>query len=103
MTSPARPASAAAAPAALRRCAYTSVLNRLAVMEFRLIRRRIAGDLDQVAIGVAAVMRRHRAECTGLRDGSFGDRHTTGPQVCADVAGADFGDEAQVERAGSVD
>ena len=37
MTSPARPASAAAAAAARRRCAYTSVLNRPASMEVRLI------------------------------------------------------------------
>ena len=41
----------------------------------RLIRPRAAGDLDQIAIRVAAIVRRHRAERTDLRDGSVDDLH----------------------------
>src|SRR5918997_1525126 len=97
MTRPARPASAAALAADESRCAYTSVLNRPAVMEFRLIGARIAGDLDQIAVGIAAVVRDHRAERAGLPNGSFGDRHSAGSQVCADLVRAGVGDEAQVK------
>src|SRR3954451_11122131 len=85
MTNPANPASAAATAAPSSRCAYTSVLNRSAVMALRLIRARIAGDLDQVAVRVAAVVRCHRAERTGLGDRALGDGHSARPQVRPDL------------------
>ena len=61
--------------AARRRCAYTSVLNRACCpCASRLIGAPIAGDLDQVAVGIAAVVRRHRAERARLGDRALGDR-----------------------------
>src|ERR1700752_3855862 len=95
MTRPASPASAAAAAAERSRCAETSVLNRLAVMNRSLIAARIASDLDQVAVGVTAVMRRHRALRAGFRDRARGDLHGAGPQVRADFIRAEVGEEAQ--------
>src|SRR6476619_6630761 len=97
MTKPANPASAAATAAPWSRCAYTSVLNRPAVIALRLIRARIPGDLDQVAVRVAAVVRCHRAEGTGLGNGALGDGHSARPQVRTDVVRAHLCDEAQVE------
>src|ERR1700738_1083623 len=64
---------------------------------------RIAGDLGQIAVGVTAVMRRHRAERTGLGDGASGDLNATCAEVLADLIGAEVGGEAQVKRARGVD
>src|SRR6516165_11126482 len=60
---------------------------------------RVVGDLDQVAVRVAAVDRGHRPERTGALHRSGRYRDPAAAQVLGDDLGVASRDEAQVERA----
>src|SRR5215813_6317216 len=59
-------------------------------------RRRVPGDLDQVAVGVAAVDRRHRPERASALDRSGLEAYLAGLEMRDHLLGRVLGDEAQV-------
>ena len=63
----------------------------------------IGGDLNQIAVGILAIDRRHRAECTRPRRRASDDWNVGGLEPGDNGLEASLRHEAQIERAWRID